>query len=622
MLAADCLAVSGGFNPDLGLSSASSRPAGLARRYRRLRPLRRPTRAETSPARPTAPFAGGGASRGPCGRPRGGGRLRRRRAIRASRPRRRRGLSITPLWHVQAPARPSSTSSTTSRPPISRSPSAGRLRFGRAPEALHHARHGDRPGQHVERQRAGHPGRGRAAGRSPRPARRSTGRRMCRSRSAPLPGIIGTSISTPLRLPPSHHWAARRGAAFVDVGLWKRAQWFPLAGETDWLQSATREVRAVRSSVGFCDVSTLGKIDVMRPDAGTFLDRVYVNTFSSLAVGQARYGLMLREDGMVMDDGTTSRLAEDHYFVTTTTAKAGPVMQHLEFCRQVLWPELDVQLASATDQWAQFSIAGPRTRDLLRPPRRPRRGPFRRRLSLHGRAGRPAEGRHAGAAVPHLLLRRAGLRAGGAGALRRGSRPQPDGAGAGLGVVPYGTEALGIMRIEKGHVAGPELNGTTTAGDLGFARMMSTQEGLRRPGDGGAAGADPARQPGGGRHPPRRPGCDGCAPAPTSCRKAPCQAPTPTRAMSPPPASRRCSSAGSGSASSRTGASATARPSGRMIRCAERIMRRALRSRLLRPRRRAPAWLSRRGPIEPPLARLIEVPAAPVEAPADPPASA
>src|SRR5690606_6547275 len=103
------------------------------------------------------------------------------------------------------------------------------------------------------------------------------------------------------RLPPSHHWAAKRGAVFVDVGLWKRAQWYPAAGETDWQQSVTREVRAVRNGVGFCDVSTLGKIDVHGPDAGVFLDRVYINTFSTLPVGKARYGIMLREDGMVMD---------------------------------------------------------------------------------------------------------------------------------------------------------------------------------------------------------------------------------------------------------------------------------------------------------------------------------
>lgn len=279
------------------------------------------------------------------------------------------------------------------------------------------------------------------------------------------------------RLTPSHRWAAERGAVFVDVGLWKRAQWFPLPGETDWLQSVNREVLAVRNSVGFCDVSTLGKIDVLGPDAGKFLDRVYINTFSTLAVGKARYGIMLREDGIVMDDGTTSRLAEDHYFVTTTTAKAGPVMQHLEFCRQVLWPELDVQLATATDQWAQFSIAGPKTRDLLEA------------LLVDPAEDLSNEG------LPFMAVREVILRGGMRARLFRISFsgelafeiavPARYGdalarnlmvAGEPFGVTPYGTEALGVMRIEKGHVAGPELNGTTTAADLGFAKMMSKKK--------------------------------------------------------------------------------------------------------------------------------------------------
>jgi sarcosine oxidase subunit alpha len=278
------------------------------------------------------------------------------------------------------------------------------------------------------------------------------------------------------RLTPSHYWAAERGAVFVDTGLWKRAQWFPLPGETDWLQSVTREVLAVRNGVGFCDVSTLGKVDVRGADAGTFLDRVYINAFSALGVGKARYGLMLREDGIVMDDGTTSRLAEDHYFITTTTAKAGPVMQHLEFCRQVLWPELDVQLSSATDQWAQFSIAGPRTRDLLQALVDPSedmsnegfpfmgvrtvklRGGMEARLFRISFSGEMAfeiavPARYGEAMARNLMI-----------------------AGEPFGVTPYGTEALGVMRIEKGHVAGPELNGTTTAGDLGLGKMASKKK--------------------------------------------------------------------------------------------------------------------------------------------------
>ncbi|RWD69785.1 sarcosine oxidase subunit alpha [Mesorhizobium sp.] len=278
------------------------------------------------------------------------------------------------------------------------------------------------------------------------------------------------------RLTPSHHWAAEQGAIFVDTGLWKRAQWYPRAGEKDWLESVTREVKAVRSGVGFCDVSTLGKIDVHGPDAGAFLDRVYINAFSSLAVGKARYGLMLREDGIVYDDGTTSRLAEDHYFLTTTTAKAGLVMQHLEFCRQVLFPELDVQLTSVSDQWAQFSIAGPKTRDLLQEIVDPAedlsnegfpfmgarevalRGGIKARLFRISFSGEMAfeisvPARYGEAMARNLMI-----------------------AGKPFGVTPYGTEALGVMRIEKGHVAGPELNGTTTAGDLGLGKMMSTKK--------------------------------------------------------------------------------------------------------------------------------------------------
>ena len=228
------------------------------------------------------------------------------------------------------------------------------------------------------------------------------------------------------RLTPSHHWAAEQGAVFVDTGLWKRAQWYPRAGESDWLEIGHPRGEGGARGVGFCDVSTLGKIDVHGPDAGAFLDRVYINSFSNLAVGKARYGLMLREDGIVYDDGTTSRLAEDHYFLTTTTAKAGPVMQHLEFCRQVLFPELDVQLTSVSDQWAQFSIAGPKTRDLLQRNRRSGRRPFERRLPLHGRARGAAARRHEGAAVPHLLLGRDGVRDRRPGALWRRAGAQSD----------------------------------------------------------------------------------------------------------------------------------------------------------------------------------------------------
>ena len=133
----------------------------------------------------------------------------------------------------------------------------------------------------------------------------------------------------PVRKTALHDWAEELGAVFIESGLWYRTQWFPQGGETDWLESVTREVKTVRERVGVCDVSTLGKIDVQGPDAGELLNRLYCNGFAKLPVGKARYGLMLREDGIVFDDGTTSRLAEDHFFMTTTTANAARVMSHI-----------------------------------------------------------------------------------------------------------------------------------------------------------------------------------------------------------------------------------------------------------------------------------------------------
>lgn len=279
----------------------------------------------------------------------------------------------------------------------------------------------------------------------------------------------------PTRLPPSHRWAQDRGASFVEVGQWLRAQWFPEAGETDWLQSVIREVRNVRQNVGVCDVSTLGKIDIQGPDAGTFLDKVYINTFSTVAVGKVRYGAMLREDGFVMDDGTTARLGTDHYVMSTTTANAGKVMQHLEHARQVLWPELDVQIASVTEQWAQFAVAGPKSRQLLERllgvalDLSDAAFPYLACASFTWR-GMPARLFRISFSG-ELAYELAVPARGGEEAIRAIMQ-----AGESMGVAPYGTEALGVMRIEKGHVAGNELNGTTTAMDLGLGRMMSTKK--------------------------------------------------------------------------------------------------------------------------------------------------
>ncbi len=278
----------------------------------------------------------------------------------------------------------------------------------------------------------------------------------------------------PVRKTPLHDWAEEQGAVFVETGLWMRSSWFPREGE-DWLASASREVIATRNGVGLCDVSTLGKIDVQGKDAGAFLDRLYCNTFSTLAVGKARYGLMLREDGIVYDDGTTSRLAEDHYVMTTTTANAAKVMAQMEFAHQALFPDLDVTYVSVTEQWAQMAVAGPRAKATLQKivddlEMNDATVPYMAALEISVLGGIPARlfrisfsGEHAyELAVPadygNMVAR----------ALMQ--------AGEEFGIVPYGVEALSIMRVEKGHVAGGELNGTTTAGDLGLGKMMSTKK--------------------------------------------------------------------------------------------------------------------------------------------------
>ena len=280
----------------------------------------------------------------------------------------------------------------------------------------------------------------------------------------------------PIRRTPSHAWAQSQGAVFVESGPWMRAQYFPHSGDKDWLETVSREVRGVREHVGFCDVSTLGKIELQGPDAGAFLDRLYINSFSSLPVGRTRYGLMLREDGFVLDDGTVSRMGDERFFMTTTTANAGRVFQHMHFCHQVLWPELDVQFVSATDQWAQFSVAGPNARRVLQTivdrPSEIDNGefPYMAAAELTVCGGLPA--RLYRISFSGELAYEIGVPArygyALAGVLLE--------AGAPFGIVPYGVEALGVMRIEKGHVAGNELDGRTTAKDLGFGRMMSTKK--------------------------------------------------------------------------------------------------------------------------------------------------
>ena len=278
----------------------------------------------------------------------------------------------------------------------------------------------------------------------------------------------------PTRLTPSHKWAEEQGALFVEVGNWLRAQWFPRAGETHWRESVDREVLATRNSVGVCDVTTLGKVDVQGTDAADFLNKIYCNGFAKLAVGKTRYGLMLREDGIAMDDGTAARLAEDHFVVTTTTANALPVYRHMEFVRQCLFPDMDVQLISTTEAWAQYAVAGPNSRKLLEKivdvdisndafpfmacANITVCGGLRARLFRISFSGELAYEIAVPSAYGDALMRKIME------------------AGAEFDVTPYGTEALGVMRIEKGHAAGNELNGTTSAQNLGMGRMVSKKK--------------------------------------------------------------------------------------------------------------------------------------------------
>ncbi len=280
----------------------------------------------------------------------------------------------------------------------------------------------------------------------------------------------------PRRLTPTHQWAKSQGAVFVDAGLWLRAQYFPKPGETDWLQSVSREVSTVRGNVGICDVTTLGKIDIQGRDAAKFLECVYTNGWENLAVGRARYGLMLREDGFVMDDGTTTRLAPTHFVMTTTTANAAKVFQHLEFCHQWLWPELDVNFCSVTDQWAQIAVAGPKSRHTLRIIVDPEFDISNEALPYMGAAEITVCG---GIRARLFRLSFSGelafeiavpARYGNALAAKLMQ------AGERYGICAYGTEALGVMRIEKGHPAGNELNGQTTAHDLGMAKLLSKKK--------------------------------------------------------------------------------------------------------------------------------------------------
>lgn len=277
----------------------------------------------------------------------------------------------------------------------------------------------------------------------------------------------------PQRFTPMHEWHLNNGAEFENVGQWKRPWYYPI-GEETMEQAIAREQLATRNGVGILDASTLGKIDIQGKDAREFLGRVYTNAWAKLAPGQCRYGLMCGEDGMVMDDGVTSCLAENHFLMTTTTGGAASVLGWLEIYHQTEWPELDVYFNSVTDHWATMAIAGPNARKLLEQvvdidvsaeqfgfmrwreakiagvPARIFRISFTGDLSFEINV--PA---HYGLAVWGALFD----------------------AGRSFNLTPYGTETMHVLRAEKGFIiVGQDTDGSMTPYDINHGWAVSEQK--------------------------------------------------------------------------------------------------------------------------------------------------
>ena len=278
----------------------------------------------------------------------------------------------------------------------------------------------------------------------------------------------------PRRTTPMHPWHARNGAVFAPAGDWRRPWAYPAAGETH-AQAVQRECAAVRRSGGLFDASTLGKIDVQGRDAAVLLERVYTNRWSNLGVGRCRYGLMLDDKGFVMDDGVGTRLEAGRFHLATTTGGAERVAQWLERWLQTEWPELSVYLTDVTEQWAVAVLCGPRARDVLA---------GLTGIDLDG-ARFPFMSHRAGeiAGVPARVFR-----VGFTGELSYEINvPARFGlhlwhclieAGAPFGLCPFGTEALHVLRAERGFiVVGQETDGTVTPGDLGLETLVARDKG-------------------------------------------------------------------------------------------------------------------------------------------------
>jgi len=288
--------------------------------------------------------------------------------------------------------------------------------------------------------------------------------------------IVGREVGKnyrPTRKSPMHLWHENNNAVFVDAGLWLRPRYYKQRNET-LADAAKREATNVRTNVGICDVTSLGKIDIKGPDSAEFLNRIYTNAWMKLPVGKARYGVMLREDGVVFDDGTTTRISENHYHMTTTTAQAVNVLSHLEYYLQVVWPELNVNVLSITEQWAGIALAGPNSRNLL--------------SKLFPKTDVSNDG------LPFMGFKKGDLFGVPSRIFRisfSGELAYEINVESGYGIFmwekimeigkeysiePYGTEALSTLRIEMGHIAGSEIDGRAVASDLSLDVMLSKKK--------------------------------------------------------------------------------------------------------------------------------------------------
>ena len=288
--------------------------------------------------------------------------------------------------------------------------------------------------------------------------------------------IVGREVgkhSKPTRKSPMHDWHEKNNAVFVDAGVWLRPRYYK-QGNENLFEASKREAKNVRQNVGVCDVTTLGKIDVKGPDAAEFLNRVYTNAWLKLPIGKARYGVMLREDGIVMDDGTTTRISENHYHMTTTTAQAANVLSHLEYYLQLVWPELNVNVVSTTEQWAGAAVAGPNSRRLLEK-LFPEKDLSNEGLPFMGYT----EGNLFGVNAKIFRISFSGE-------LAYEINVESDYGnfmwekiieiGKQFDIQPYGTEALSTLRIEMGHVAGSELDGRTIPYDNSLDGLVSKKK--------------------------------------------------------------------------------------------------------------------------------------------------